>query len=186
MLANRCMQFHQNLGNMKIHRILAISSFIIFFCPFFQTCSDRKIIEDPMMNGSPLARLVSRPETDEDRKNIVYEFLQARENMTLNGYEIGFRFFTDFSVMQLFIIPVLLNLLILLYAFKNNGKRIFYLSITNIAFCIAWLIWMYLSGSLEDIKQIKFGFYLFFINSIVIGYAAKLHTTHAKRSLPST
>lgn len=168
---------------MKQIRVLALFSFIIFCCPFFQHCSDKTIIENRLIKGNPAYQVASGPETAEDRKNIIYEFLSARDNMTLNGYEIGLTSLSDSSADQLFIIPIFLNILIFVFALKSKAKSLFYTSLLNIIFCLAWLSLMYFEHILEDINQVKFGFYLFVLNLIVICYLARLKIIQDKRLL---
>ena len=68
-----------------------------------------------------------------------------------------------------FFISILLNLLLVIYSFKEKPKITLYLGIVNlITLIIPLIILFYFGGIFEDIEQLKIGYYLLVFNLIII------------------
>lgn len=73
------------VGNQrKLIILLSIVSLLIFFLPFFQTCSDKTIKEDSFIFKS-----YSGAETDKEKE---HSFQEVKECFTLSGYELAMSF----------------------------------------------------------------------------------------------
>ena len=103
---------------------------------------------------------------------------KTKKEYTYNLYFLGFgnykefeiRFFTDktFYIMLNFTLIVIFTFIMLIISFKNRFKQIILLSSLNLVFLFVATFSLYLFNQIEEIKQIKYGFYLFVINSILI------------------
>jgi hypothetical protein len=111
----------------------------------------------------------------------------------LNGYELAYINFKEinkltlddiidsgFIFFSLYTLIVLSSFIILINAIRKRIKVVFYLSVANLLLGISSLI-MFISDPLfEEISQIKFGYYLFIINTIaLIIFSRKLKTPSA-------
>lgn len=168
---------------------LSIISLLILFLPFFQTCSDKNISENTMLKNSPLLQEVkSNPEAELNGKeyNLTFEeltlkkekaiadFVKLKKERTINGYQIGKIFIEDIKTPQWaispFMISLILNLLLVIYAFKEKPKITFNLSVINLILLTATLIILYLGNIFEDIEQLKIGYYLLMLNLTIISF----------------
>jgi hypothetical protein len=153
---------------MNILKALTIFSLIIFVFPFFQTCSDRRIIEDPMIKGNPLSHEISitgevlYPKTDKEIKNLFDNFLQSKRNLTVTGFDLVL------SQSWPIIIGLIINLLIVVFAFKEKLRTVKILTMINFVTFLSFPIILYYSQFLEDINQIKIGYYLSVFNLVFI------------------
>jgi len=166
---------------------LSIISLLILFLPFFQTCSDKNISENKILKNSPLWEEVkSYPKTELNGKeyNLTFEeltlkkqkaitdFVKLKKELTLNCYQIGKLFIDDYKTPQWILLPylisILINLFIVIYSFKDKPKTTLILGISNITLLIMPLILLYFAKILEDIEQIKIGYYLLLFNLLII------------------
>ncbi|WP_264563925.1 hypothetical protein [Flavobacterium sp. N3904] len=189
-----------------IIRRLSLFSLLILFFPFFQTCSDKNIIENPYLKGGPLSEItqitvstsdsphpekitvekvslakdsnsikeyhLSFDELREKKLTAINLFNKRKSEMTSNGYELGSEFLKDASQMIYlpFTIVIALCLLSVYLSYKEKFKLIFILSISNFCLLIIPLILFYMAEYLEEIAQIKFGYYMLLSNQILINY----------------
>ena len=167
---------------------LSIFSLFILLLPFFQTCSDKNISENRLLTNSPLWEEVkSVPEVELNGKeyNLTFteltvkkqkaitDFVKLKKELTLNGYQIGKIFIEDIKTPQWPIFPIIisiiLNLILVIYSFKEKPKMTLYLGIANlILLIIPTLILFYFGGIFEDIEQLKIGYYLLVFNLMII------------------
>ena len=166
---------------------LTIFSLFILFLPFFQTCSDNNISENIMLKNSPLSEKVinnSKAESNRKEYNFTFEeltlkkkkaitdFVKLKKELTINGYGIGKVFFEDIETPQLALLPfsisILLNLLLVFYSFKEKTKIILIVALINFLMLFISLTLLYFGKILEDIEQIKVGYYLLVFNTIII------------------
>lgn len=145
-------------------RILSGLMFLIFFCPFFQMCADDSLYK----------------ETSEAENKALPE--EGHDTNTLNGYELGSQIFkieSDESDKGIFTEPLLyvylcftltlaliaINFILSLSGkFKIVGATSGIIVLLNIiALTIATV-----TQTLKDTSQIKFGYYLFAINLVLI------------------
>lgn len=148
-------------------------------------CSDEAIKTSPfkeiaIKNGTP------KKEADSIRNNFYKrKILDGRKKYTMNVYELTKKFFIDQSPIDIFdhvdeidmygslCFPffIIFSCTGLFFAFKSRFKLTKLFSLTNTILIILSILFFYLKeGLLEDINQIKLGYYLFFLNSIVIIY----------------
>ena len=67
--------------------------------------------------------------------------------------------FLSFSVILLF------SIIMLIQSFRRKSRTVYILSILNQLLAFAFLVVNYFDGTLEEITQIKYGYYLFIINT---------------------
>ncbi|MFC6262515.1 hypothetical protein [Flavobacterium panici] len=121
-------------------------------------------------------------ELADKKRETVNKFLILKDKMTDNGYQLGVSFiqnldFKDFvnSIdygFLIFFLILIISFLLIYFAFKNKVKIILILSILNLFLLTLYLVLMYLAGFLEDIDQIKYGYYFFIINLVLISFEA--------------
>lgn len=190
--------------NYNMLKKLTIISLFILALPFFQTCSDKSIMSNSFLKNSPLlepARTVTdsvngkeidysnekeynytSKELADKKRETVNKFLIVKNDMTYNGYQLGFLFIVgldshdffnsiDYGFLPFFL-TLIITVLLIYFAFKSEAKTVLILSIVNVLFLILQLIICYYSDLLEDSNQIKFGYYLFTINLVLIALEA--------------
>lgn len=181
----------------KLLNRLSILSFLILLLPFFQTCSDKNITENRWLKNSPVWEEVlnvseSEKSTNKKEYNLSWEelnakkkkaintFLKCRKELTYNGYEMSI-FGIDGSfyetiiedsnyIFLAFTFVIFLCGFVVFYSYKLKYNTVLILSICNFCLSLIPLIFLYLGEFLEDINQIKFGYYLFLINLLLIIY----------------
>lgn len=137
-------------------------SFIIFLLPFLQTCSDKQLKENL--------------EGDYTKEKLI----ELKQENTFNAYGISYNVISDFKAEELksalfyayLIYPIimLLSLLIYIQSFRMRFKSIFWLIVSStLLFIFSLLLLMYI-GVVEDLNQLKIGWYLFVMNSFIIIY----------------
>jgi hypothetical protein len=117
-------------------------------------------------------------ELKKKKQETVVRFLGIRNDYTKNGYQLGFQFVEEFKLNNFlesinplsmpFFLILIITYFLAYFTFKKKTKIVLILSVLNVLFLTANLVIYYLSGILEDINQIKFGYYLFMVNSILI------------------
>ena len=166
---------------------LTIFSLFILFLPFFQTCSDKNISENSLLRNSPLSeKVIDNPKAENNgkeynftfeeltqkKKKTITEFVKLKKELTINGYGIGKIFIEDIETPQLALLPfsisILLNLLLIFYSFKEKPKIILILALINVAMLLITLTLLYFGKILEDLEQIKVGYYLLVFNILII------------------
>lgn len=187
-------------------RILAGLSFLIFFCPFFQMCSDedipKKINETAIVSDS-IAGETTPSKIDEAVKKKREAQKQAyleehRHEWVFNAYEIsntyGNALAEDgverrdlkdpaFWFVIFFIVSVVTSLVIFIMTLLKKTKGIFICSCINLLFVVLYSLFLFVGDTpIESLHQVKFGYYLFVINSIAlifVSYKAKNQYKHA-------
>ena len=181
---------------------LTILSLFLLVLPFFQTCSDKSLMENSYLKNSTLSELVQPTEFEtksgeilEESKNLkefhytfqelkekkqktIKGFLAQKSEMTNNGYELGFLFIKQIEIEDLkntfdftllpFFLSIIIAVLLVIFSFLKKWRNIIIFSSVNLLLLITHLFIVYKSKSLEDIEQIKFGYYLFTLNLILI------------------
>ena len=172
-------------------RILCGLTFLIFLCPFYQGCSDEKL-----RNGKQIAIWNSRvqrldstytPKTEKKEASFIKKandsiFLEKKRRVTYSGYELIDDMFTttgDFNYLSLaFIIIIVCSAFQFFYSFKSRYATIRVLGFINLFMALLYIILQLFFLLLEDITQIKYGYYLFIINTIAITLLSKKLTDH--------
>lgn len=87
-----------------------------------------------------------------------------------NYDEFELRYFTDktYYIFSNFTIILLLTIIMFIMSFKRKFKQIMIISSINLILLIVATISLCLIGVIENINQIKYGYYLFIVNSILI------------------
>lgn len=139
----------------NIIRLLAGLSFLIFFSPFFQMCSD-----DMMLKRHPLTK----------------EQLDLRkESLTTNAYDLSFfKNLNPYNEQEtnwmdiFFSVIIVSSIFILLKSLNGQWTYLSLLCYLNMFLSIGFLITAFIGTLFENLSQIKFGYYLFLINTIAI------------------
>jgi len=165
-------------------RSLAILSFVIFLLPFMRTCSDegiKELVKTPMEIS----------EEDSEDAPVIFssneEYQQAiaeeKKNHTFNFYKLSLEplrniswkitsDITSWALLGLSII-LILSTLILFFSFKNKFKAVYRLSFANLLILFISTLIFCLTEIIENINQIKIGYYLFVLNSVAIVFFSK-------------
>ncbi|MCI9844735.1 hypothetical protein [Flavobacterium pectinovorum] len=117
-------------------------------------------------------------ELKKKKQETVNRFLSLRDEATMNGYQLGIQFvqnlesnnFLDsINVLDLpFFLILIITCLLIYFSFKKKTKALLILSVLNLLLLVGYLLMYFSTGFFEDINQVKFGYYLFVINSILI------------------
>ena len=177
----------EQINKSYIIRTLACFSFVIFFCPFLQTCSNENIksfhesdissinIKSDTINGKVV-------ENQGELTNYFNSdlFKNTQNDFTYNFYKMGYFPFMDFNLKDLkdyefyiyLIIDfvILLSFIILYYSFKKHFLKIKILTIFSLVLLHVYLVLLIYKLVIDDVAQIKYGYYLFLINLILIIY----------------
>lgn len=171
-------------------RFLSGLTFLIFLCPFFQMCSDEDIFKkykevetveyetSPAISEAPVNTVPEEP-VFEPVKSIQAQ----RDEYTYNGYQLAATLFIDIDksefgisdikdpgvyIFMCYTMAVIFSITVLVYAIRNNSRKVRFFGIYSLLTMIVPLGINYYIGGLEDINQIKYGYYLFIINVISI------------------
>ncbi|THF49879.1 hypothetical protein E6C50_11030 [Flavobacterium supellecticarium] len=172
---------------------ISLLSFVLLMLPFFQTCSDKNIIHNRLLKGGPALETV--PLLSEQGINInenkehhlssdelfllkeqaIEAFLKKKSELTYNGYEMSFfstntvtsRFRLEYSF---FTMVILLCGMQAFSLFKERYSLSVIFGLINIVLSVGLFLLLYFSGILEDINQIKYGYYLFMIHLVLLLY----------------
>lgn len=138
----------------NIIRLLAGLSFLIFFCPFFQMCSD-----DMMLKRHPL----TKEQLDLRKQSITADAYELSIFKNLNPYNEQ-----ETNWMDIFFSVIIVSSIFILI--KSLNRQLTYLSLLcylNLFLAVGFLI-SALGTLFENLNQIKYGYYLFIINTIAI------------------
>lgn len=159
------------MSKQTIIRILTGLTFLIFLCPFFQMCSDKNILKKTVEKGISLTPEQLHVEREES-------LIESRKSNTSSGYEIAFCIFNKFELQDLsdsgfycflcFFIVLIISTIQFCFSFINKFKVIYLLGLINLTLVIFPMLSFYFAEILEDINQIKYGYYLFIINTIIL------------------
>lgn len=151
----------------NVIRVLSGLMFLIFFCPFFQMCSDESL---------PFPKTAIDPTEDASLlKN-------AEDGIIMTGYELGMQIFTltsddlkdnvftqsPFYIYLCFTLTLALSALVFILAMSGKFKKA---GVTAGAILLLNLIALTIASVEQiftDISQIKFGYYLFVANLVAI------------------
>ena len=181
---------------------LTILGLLLLVLPFFQTCSDKSLMENSFLKNSILAEEVQPTELETKSGEISVEsknqkefhytfqelkvkkqktvkgFLAQKNEMTHNGYKLGYLFIKQIDIKDLkntfdftllpFFLTIIIGVLLVIFSFVEKWRIIIILTILNLLLLVVHLIVAYKCKSLEDIEQIKFGYYLFILNLVLI------------------
>lgn len=143
----------------NITRILAGLSFLIFLCPFFQTCSfDTGVLTDAISG---------RPHHEKTRQE---KLTEEKEN-TYTGYRVaGINSATpdDFNSLTVyFFILVIVSAAILYFAIRGSFDNVFWFSAISLIMLMACIV-ILLPVYFVLIIMVRYGFYLLLCNTIAL------------------
>jgi len=165
-------------------RSLTIFSFVIFFLPFMNTCSSYSLQEVPIEDAVEITEN-EKVELAESTTNEKNDFLDEgeKEIYTFNFYILSLASLDDFKLENLtdsffyaflgFTIILISSILILLFSFKNKFRNVYRFSIFNLIILGISTLILCLTEIVENLNQIKIGYYLFVLNSLAIIYFSK-------------
>ena len=167
----------------KLRGLISLN-FLIFFLPFLKMCSgvEKKsevvaetaisvqnntepqsdtLVLDTLEESQPL----SKPELILDNQGIVYNFYEA---VVYFNFETGK--IEDFEFSPFICYPLVLFLVILMFigSIFNKTMLIRTLSIINIVLLLGSVVWFYFLEIIENINQLRIGFYLIILNMVLI------------------
>lgn len=176
----------------KVIKFFSITIFIICFLPMFQTCADSTILEYQLHDGvivnSEVNKEVLKQKNDSlKRKNKHQKDLRLaalKKEYSVNAYEFGFLYYKEFGIQHFsdwtfypclcFTIVIITSLIVLLKALKEKAKKVFKLSLLNLAILIlSMLIFIFKVGD-EIIEQIRYGYYILILNILILIILSKI------------
>jgi hypothetical protein len=155
------------------------------FTGFVQDSTNLKIVYNKETKGNDTIWNVIKVSKIEKEKIINKEKLEkevwlkeAKKETTYNLYHLGWgnydefelRYLTDktFYIYSNFTIIILLTISMFIISFKRKFKQIIIISSINLILLIVATISLCLIDVIENLNQIKYGYYLFIVNSILI------------------
>jgi len=142
----------------------------------FQTCSDENILNNSFYSPSIFSEELtpsqglndnfdlSLEELTKKKKIAIQNFLDTKDDLTLNSYDVITNYFSDFSWGFLpFVIAFFLILIAIVLSFTNKSRLMFILCLISFVLIIIELALFYFSKFLEDYKQIKIGYYFIIV-----------------------
>ena len=166
----------------KLRGLISLN-FLIFFLPFLKMCSgvekksevvaetaisvqnNTEAQSDTLVLDTLESQMFSKPELILDNQGIVYNFYEA---------VVYFNFETDmiedFEFSPFICYPLVLFLVILMFigSVFNKTMLIRTLSIINIVLLLGSVVWFYVLEFIENINQLRIGFYLIILNMVLI------------------
>ena len=149
-------------------RFLAGLTFLIFLCPFFQMCSDESRFKKSV-------KYYSRERTKDETTENAYQ-LSLFDTL---GQE---RFYFDWVLVP-FTLIILGAVVILVFSLRNHFFALRFICYLNLGLTLLFLSLMFFGLLLEDFTQIKYGYYLFVLNTIVIIILSKKITSTISTTL---
>lgn len=135
-------------------------------------------INDTIRNYIEVNKIKKQKVIAKDRIEKENWLKNAKKEYTYNAYSLGFanyqefeiRFFADktFYIMLNFTLIIIFTLIMLIISFRKKFKQIIVISSLNLVFLLVATFSLYLLDQIEEIRQIKYGYYLFAVNSILI------------------
>jgi len=193
----------------NIVRILSFSLLVILFLPFLQTCSDRHLAkhsaEIPMSDSiAPTNSGFVIPPNQVNASHTIQNqvdtaFQKDKKSSTLSGYELfttitfdGITHIKEIKTLNdafalivyfFFIVPIRLLPFILYYNWVQDFTYLFRINIAVLISSFIPIIWFTSLSYIDDIHQIRIGYYLFIgITTTLVYLSWKLH----KKEKPTT
>ncbi len=190
-------------NNIRLKSLVAFS-FLIFAMSFLQTCSDKAIrkhlcVQAEEVNPQFETKNNKTGEIENNNATVLSEkskeecqscFEKTKKENTFNLYQLSFENYDEFELSYLtdktfyiflnFPIIILLSFTMLILTFKRKFKQIIIIGFINLTLLVVATISLFFIGVIENLNQIKYGYYLFIINTILIIIQSK------KEKLPTT
>jgi hypothetical protein len=133
---------------------------------------------DTLLNLKAVSKTKKNKITKKEKVDKEIWLKNARKENTLNAYCLGFINYPEFELKHLsdktfyillnFTIIILLTIVMLVMSFRKRFKQIIIISSINLLLLFIATISLYLIEVIEDFNQMKYGYYLFVLNSILI------------------
>jgi hypothetical protein len=138
-----------------VTRILAGLSFLIFFCPFFQTCS----FNMPNFSGQPTPEKTQQQiQADEQHRTYSGYRLAGIGSPASDGFD---------SLTVCFLILVVVSAAILYFAIRGSFDNVFWFSVINLILLTTGVV-LLLPVYFVLILLVRYGFYLLLCNTIAL------------------
>ncbi|OXA79154.1 hypothetical protein SAMN05444397_102397 [Flavobacterium aquidurense] len=135
-------------------------------------------INDTIRNYVEVSKIEKQKIIAKDKIEKEIWLKNSKKEFTHNAYFLGFesyknfeiRFFADktFYMMLNFTLIIIFTFIMFLISFLKKFKQIIIMSSLNLVFLFTATILLCFWEQIEDIRQIKYGYYLFVLNSILI------------------
>ena len=165
----------------KLRGLISLN-FLIFFLPFLKTCSGVEKKSEVVAETAISVQNNTEAQSDTLVLNTLEEnqmlfksvFILDNQGIVYNFYEaVYFNFedrIEDFEFSPFICYPLVLFLVILMFigSIFNKTMLIRALSIINIVLLLGSVVWLYFLEFIENINQLKIGFYLILLNMVLI------------------
>ncbi|WPO79634.1 hypothetical protein [Flavobacterium sp. KACC 22761] len=138
----------------NIKRVLSTFGILIFFLPFFQTCSDESLKSK---------NTIFKTKSDSSEWEKIVAFEKAKEKATVTGYDLALDF--EISVLSIFTIIMFLNFIIWVFTLRNFEISMLAFLNTFLSFIAFVLLCITI-----PFGQFRYGMFLFQLNSLVLFY----------------
>ncbi|RZL44129.1 MAG: hypothetical protein EOP00_21175 [Pedobacter sp.] len=139
------------------YRFLAAMSLLIFFMPFFRTCSDKEI-----KSGSVLIKSARSGLKTKEEKEIAFQ--KAKKDFSVSGYDIALSLEPE----TLGFTAIMILNITMLVCFLRRHYNLLLLCFLNLFIIISSIVALILM--LPGFGQIRYGMYLCLVNSILLFY----------------
>lgn len=182
-------------------------AFLIFFMPFLERCMKKEVVEfdenidsvaifqstNKVSNISKLSKIDSTRINLNENKEIETEKI-SESNNNLNAYEVAeflpsVVFNKEFEIENLFIgysfytYILLLSILMIVFSWRRKFLRVRNLAVANIILLVISTILLVKSGVIDEFEDVKYGFYVFLMYSILIIYISNKENLELKKNL---
>jgi hypothetical protein len=158
--------FFKNKAN--VIRALSCFTFLLFLCPFLQTCSNEDIKDLPKYRAL---------KNDLDKANFL---TKSQEDFTYNFYELAIVAFiefeskafleVDFYIFILVDIILILALLLSYFSLKRDFLKTKKLALLSLSVLLIYTVGLIYNSVIVAVGQIRYGYYLVVVNLILIAY----------------
>lgn len=182
-------------------------AFLIFFMPFLERCMKKEVVEfdeniesvaifqstNKVSNISKLSKIDSTRINLNENKEIETEKI-SESNNNLNAYEVAeflpsVVFNKEFEIEDLFFgysfytYILLLSILMIVFSWRRKFLRVRNLAVANIILLVISTILLVKSGVIDEFEDVKYGFYVFLMYSILIIYISNKENLELKKNL---
>lgn len=136
-------------------RFLSVIGLLLFFLPFFQTCSDETI-----KSSSSFIKSYSSAKTEEEKE---IAFQDAKKDFSISGVDLAMTFekeFVGFSIM------LICSITLIVCFFRGHYSQIF-ITLINVITTFIMISFLFIFSM---VSEIRYGLYLYFLNSIYLFY----------------
>jgi hypothetical protein len=182
-------------------------AFLIFFMPFLEKCMKKEVVEfdenidsvaifqstNKVSNISKLSKIDSTRINLNKNKEIETEKI-SESNNNLNAYEVAeflpsVVFNKEFEIEDLFFgysfytYILLLSILMIVFSWRRKFLRVRNMAVANIILLVISTILFVKSGVIDEFEDVKYGFYVFLMYSILIIYISNKENLELKKNL---